>query len=310
MDAPLDLATADRTALLAYIAAQEATIAAQQQTIRALAAAVATLQRRLAESERRLGSSGGRGMPGTKPASAPRSQATGKPRKPRDRGDARARSLRPTHRVVPAVARCPDCTTRLRGGWVSRRRAVIEVPVAPVQIVEHALVTRRGPTGRRAVPPSLDLGGAVVGRQRLGIGLLSVIVTLLKLGRLPLRTIQGYLQTLHGLHLSVGVIVGACHQVATAGPAALREIQARIRGSAVVHFDETGWRQHGVNGYAWTASTRGERAVSARQPRRDDGRADPGGGRPRRAVLRWLCRLSPLPGTKAALLGASAARPP
>ncbi len=32
-------------------------------------------------------------------------------------------------------------------------------------------------------------------------------------------------------------------------------ILERIRGSPVVHADETGWRQDGANGYAWTFST-------------------------------------------------------
>jgi hypothetical protein len=47
--------------------------------------------------------------------------------------------------------------------------------------------------------------------------------------------------------------------VAAAGEAALDQIRERIRGSPVVHFDETGWREGGVNGYAWTASTPTER---------------------------------------------------
>jgi hypothetical protein len=259
MEPSFDPTTAHREALLAHIAAQAATIVAQQRTIAALAAAVATLQGRVAELEQRLGSSGGTGMPGTKPASAARSKASGTPRKRRDRGYARARSLRPTHRVRHAAAQCPACATPLRGGWVSRRRELIELPVAPVQVIEHLVISRRCPTCRRSVTPRPDLGEAVVGRQRLGLGLMSVIVTLREVGRLPVHTIQWYLQTLHGLHLSVGAIVGVCHRVAAAGQAALDQIGERIRGSPVVHLDETGWRQEGVNGYAWTASTPTER---------------------------------------------------
>jgi hypothetical protein len=80
-----------------------------------------------------------------------------------------------------------------------------------------------------------------------------------EVGRLPIPTIQWYLRTVHGLSLSAGAIVGACHQVAAAGQAALSGIRERIRGSPVVHLDETGWRQEGVNGYVWTASTPTER---------------------------------------------------
>jgi len=220
---------------------------------------VATLQARVAELERRLGSSGGKGMPGTKPASATRSKATGKPRKRREQGYARARGLTPTRRVVHAARQCPQCATLLRGGRVVRRREVIELPIAPVQVIEHVVVGRHCPACRRRVTPRLDLGGAVVGQQRLGVGLLSVIATLREVGRLPVRTIRWYLTTLHGLQLSVGAIVAACHQVAAAGQPALVGIRDRIRGSPVVQMDETGWREDGVNGYVWTASTPTER---------------------------------------------------
>src|SRR5215207_4101300 len=137
MEPPRDLTEAPRAAVLAHVAAQAATIAAQQQTIATLEAAVATLQARVAELERRLGSSGGKGMPGTKPASATRSTATGQPRKRRDRGYGRARSQTPTHQVVHAAAQCPHCATPLHGGRVVRRREVSELPVAPVQVIEH-----------------------------------------------------------------------------------------------------------------------------------------------------------------------------
>ncbi len=74
-------------------------------------------------------------------------------------------------------------------------------------------------------------------------------------GRLPFRTIQWYLRTVHQLRLCVGAIVRAIHQVARQAQPAVDRILERIRGSPVVHADETGWRQDGVNGYAWTFST-------------------------------------------------------
>ena len=45
-------------------------------------------------------------------------------------------------KVEHAVAVCPDCGTHLNGGWVQRTREVIELPVAPVEVTEHALVAR------------------------------------------------------------------------------------------------------------------------------------------------------------------------
>ncbi len=88
----------------------------------------------------------------------------------------------------------------------------------------------------------------------MGINLLSLMAALREEGRLPFRTIQWYLQTVHQLRL-IGAIVRAIHQVARQAQPAVDRILERIRGSPVVHADETGWRQDGVNGYVWTFST-------------------------------------------------------
>ena len=107
--------------------------------------------------------------------------------------------------------------------------------------------------------PSRTWAGAALGKQRLGVNLLSLIAALREKGRLPWRSIQWYLKTVHQLELSLGAIVGAVHQVAQKAQPAVTEIRDRIRASPVVHADETGWREDGVNGYVWTFSTPTER---------------------------------------------------
>ena len=99
----------------------------------------------------------------------------------------------------------------------------------------------------------------VLGQQRLGVNLLSLIATLREEGRLPIRSVQWYLDTVHQLRLSVGAIVSAIHQTAQQAQPAVAAILDRIRASPVVHADETGWRQSGANGYVWTFSTPTER---------------------------------------------------
>ncbi len=103
--------------------------------------------------------------------------------------------------------------------------------------------------------PPADLAGLALGKQRLGVNLLSLMAALREEGRLPFRTIQWYLRTVHQLRLSLGAIVGAVHQVARRGQPELARIVDRIRASPVVHADETGWRQDGANGYVWTCCT-------------------------------------------------------
>ena len=128
-----------------------------------------------------------------------------------------------------------------------------------MEVTEHVFMARTCPLYRRRRLPREPLPGVAVGRQRLGVNPVSLIITLREEGRLPVRTIQWYLRTVHQLKLSVGAIVRAIHQAAQQAGPAVNEVLERIRRSPVVHADETGWRENGVNGYVWTFSKPTER---------------------------------------------------
>jgi len=245
-------------------------IAEQQQLLLRQHEAIARLQARISDLERRLGPGGPHGTPGVKPTEAP-ARRSKPPRKRRPHGSARLRS-NPTAIVEHATEECPACRIRLMGGSVKRRREVLELVVAPIQVTEHRYLERRCPgCGKRWVP-KVDLAGVVLGRQRLGIGLVSLIATLRGDGRLPLRTIQRYLATVHQVHLSLGGITGVLRQVADHGQPEVGEIRTQVQASPVVHADETGWRQDGRNRYVWTFSTPRERYFVCRG--RDKGVVD------------------------------------
>jgi hypothetical protein len=191
-------------------------------------------------------------MPGLKPGPPPaRSE---RPRRRRVQGFGRRR-MAPTDRRVHAVTACPNCRVSLRGGAVVRTREVIEIPLAPAVVTEHVYLVRSCPRCRGRWQPGPEVAGAVVGQGRLGIGLLSLIAWLREEARLPVAAIQRYLAQVHALDLSVGAIVGATRTVAARAVAMVAQQLAAIRGSPVVHADETGWREDGRNGYAWTLST-------------------------------------------------------
>ena len=251
MDTEVDLTTVDRDVLIAIIVQQQAVIAELQVMI-------VRLERRIAELEGQAKPDGPPRMPGLKAKSGRKPPAQQQPRKQRRYGFARRR-MTPTHRVEHVVESCPDCGTHLTGGWVQRTREVIELPVAPVQVTEHVFIARTCPVCRRRRVPTAQLDGVALGRQRLGVNVLSRIATLREEGRLPIRSIQWYLRTVHQLRLSVGAIVSAIHQTAQQAQPAVAAMVDRIRASPVVHADETGWRQNGNNGYVWTFSTPTER---------------------------------------------------
>ena len=244
MDTEVDLTTVDRDVLIAIIAE--------------LQAVIERLERRIAELEGQAKPDDPPRMPGLKSSSGRQPPAQQQPSKQRRHGFARRR-MTPTHRVEHVVESCPDCGTHPTGGWIQRTREVIELPVVPAQVTEHVYMARIYPGCRRRRVPTAQLDGAALGRQRLGVNLISRIATLREEGRLPIRSVQWYLRTVHQLRLSVGAIVSAIHRTAQRAQPAVAQVLDRIRASPVVHADETGWRQHGANGYVWTFSTPTER---------------------------------------------------
>ena len=182
MEPGLDLDQASRETLLAVIAEQQGVISELRQRVESL--------------EARLSGGGlGARMPGHKPAARRKKPAEQekKPRKKRQHGFARPR-MEPAGRVVHAPESCPECHTALTGGWVQRTREVIELPVCPAEVTEHVFIARRCPLCRKRRLPQDPLREVAVGRQRLGINLVSLIAALREEGRLPIRTIQWYLQ--------------------------------------------------------------------------------------------------------------------
>ena len=240
------------------IAEQARRLAAQAQEIEELRQTVASLTeqvgRLVAERGAAAGASSGapKGMPGLQ---APQmGERDPHPRKRRASGAGRTR-MAPTQVQRHALRRCPVCGTGLSGGTVKRSREVIELAPPRIEVIEHQYLERRCPhCGKRCVPPP-RLDGVVSGQGRIGHRLTSLLVWLHQDARLPVRSIQHLLQTLTGLHLSVGAIVAASQRVAKRAAPQIMAIEDAIRASPAVQLDETGWRQNGRNGFIWTAST-------------------------------------------------------
>ena len=186
MDREIDLKTADRDVLIAIIVRQQAIIE--------------RLEKRIAQLEGQAKPSGSGRMPGLKPKADRKPAQPKGPRKPRPHGFARTR-MTPTQRVEHAVAQCPDCGTQLAGGWTQRTRGVIDLPQVPVQVTEHAYIARTCPSCQRRCVPPAQLDGVVLDKQRLGVNVMSLIAALQEEARLPFRTIQWYLDAVHGLRL-------------------------------------------------------------------------------------------------------------
>jgi hypothetical protein len=117
------------------------------------------------------------------------------------------------------------------------------------------------------VAPQLDLSDVVLGHHRVSLRLMSIIATLREHCRLPIRAIQFYLRTFCRLTLSRGEIVRVLHTVASLSTPHHQDLNQQLRDSPVVHGDETGWREDGVNGYLWSFSTPDTRYLLYRKSR-------------------------------------------
>ncbi len=160
----------------------------------------------------------------------------------------------PTQVIEHAVDSCPDCGRHLAGGWVHRVRQVIEIPTPRYEVIEHRMLRRYCGVCRKSHMASLALPG-VAGRHRVGVGVMSLVVTLKKACRMTVTGIQRLLKSLYGLHLSRGEISEILHAVARRGRGLYEQLKEAARGSPHVHADETSWRENGKNHWLWSFST-------------------------------------------------------
>ena len=185
------------------------------------------------------------------------------PRKKRAAEHNRSRQRsQPTRIERHVLERCPDCNYRLSGESIDYTREVIELPAPqPVEVIEHQVIKRWCPCCGQWQSPRLDLQGQVIGQGRIGLRIASLVSYLRTTLRLPFRAIQSYLATLHGLQLSVGELVELTHAVRRQLRPQADQLKAQMQCSSVAHGDETGWRENGQNGWAWTFVTGGPTAV-------------------------------------------------
>lgn len=244
-----------REELIALVLKLHETVQAQEKQIAELKATVALQAQRIAELEEEVAR-----LRGGKPSaplwirpSVPKKEKSA--RKKRKKSFAR-RNLPPTQVIQHAYERCPECGRKLVGGSVKWRHQVIELPQVKAEVTDHLFVERRcGVCKRRWTPePEVELAGVVVGKKRIGIGAMSVISHLKTVCRVPIAQTRKLVGALWGVEISAGEIAEILHDVAQLGKADYEALLSRIRGSPVLHGDETGWREDGENGYLWSFS--------------------------------------------------------
>ena len=257
-----------REELIELVLKLHGTVKAQQAEIGELKATVQHQAERIAELEEEIARlRGGKWSAGLciKPGVAPKEKG---PRKKRKDSFARGR-VAATRVIYHAVERCPDCGRKLSGISEKWRHQVVELGPVRAEVTDHVFVERRcGVCGKRFTPDAREvLAEVAVGKKNIGIGVMSLIAHLKTVCRMPIGQIRKLLSTLFGVKISAGEIAEILHDVARMGQREYDGLLDRIRGSPVLHGDETGWREDGVNGYLWSFSTPQVRYYTYRRSR-------------------------------------------
>ena len=244
-----------RVELIALVLKLHETSQAQEKQIAEFKSVVQGQSQRIAELEVEIARlrGGGSSTPLSKKPSVARKEKGS--RKKRKQSFSR-HSLRPTRVIHHALEICPDCGRRLSKGSPKWRHQVVEIPKVKVEVTDHLFFESYcGVCRKRYSPdPAVLLAGVVVGKKSVGIGLMSLIGYLKTVCRVPIGQIQRLVGVLWDLSISKGEIAEILHDVAELGESAYDELLEAVRGSPVMHADETGWREDGVNGYIWSFS--------------------------------------------------------
>jgi transposase len=70
---------------------------------------------------------------------------------------------------------------------------------------------------------------------------------------MPYRKVQEVFSDLFGLHVVAASAVGFDRQAVKKGAALYEDLREKIKASAIIHADETSWRNDGLGHYAWYA---------------------------------------------------------
>jgi len=235
--------------LAAIVAAQQETISALQQTVTDLRAEIERLKAQLGASSRNSSkppSADGLGK------AAPRSLRGKSGRKPGGQGGHPGRTLRQVEdpdevvRHEPGV--CIGCgRDASRGEQVGiERRQVFDLPPTDVHVTEHQLITRRCGCGQRntGVPPDRVAAPVAYGPR------IAAAIVYLYVGQFlsKARTAQA-VSDLLGVPVSEGTVAAVTARASTdlvRTGGFTDTVRAQLRGSELVHVDETGLRVAGA----------------------------------------------------------------
>jgi transposase len=133
-----------------------------------------------------------------------------------------------------------------------RRHQVAEIPAVRAHVTEHQMHTQCcdacGHTTQADLPAGVPAGA-------FGPRLQAVIVLFTGAYRVSKRVAESALSDLFGVKLSVGSVSASEQTMSAALATPVAEARTYVQQQAVVHADETGWREERKRAWLWIAGT-------------------------------------------------------
>jgi transposase len=149
---------------------------------------------------------------------------------------------------------CRGCGSDLTGAAEvdCSRRQVFDIPPIKVHVTEHQIISRRCPCGKTTTGRAPAQAGAPV---QYGPVMCAVIIYLFMGQFLSKKRTAQAISELFGIPVSDGTVAAVTSRAAGDLTEFLAQVNARLKASLVVHFDETGLRCEGRNHWLHSAST-------------------------------------------------------
>jgi transposase len=143
--------------------------------------------------------------------------------------------------------RC-SCGGEVKTTCLKRRHQTVDIPEIKPIVTEYQLYAGTCQGCGKCHEATLPAG---VSNQLVGPRLLGLIGALTGGYRLSKRLVQGLLQDLYRINLSVGIISESEEIISTALKAIVEEAHSYLQKAAVVHSDETGHKEKGKRQWMW-----------------------------------------------------------
>ena len=231
----------------------------QRQLIERQQAAITALEKRVEQLEEALGQSGG--GPGAAPFRIDPQKRKATPKRPGrsagHTGEFRLAPLQIDETIEVALKACPQCGERIKQ-TTPIQQTIIELPAVRPMVVR--LITHRGRCARCGKeaesrhPLQVSRASGAAGTQ-LGPRALAVAGLLRHEVGLTLRRCCAVMDKLFRLRISAGGLSQGLDRLAHRLKGSYETLLEQVRGSPVVHSDETGWWLENERSQLWVFAT-------------------------------------------------------